>query len=170
MKMSDTLHAPRQDMATETPPDSVQSAPRQRWAFLLQILLLTGLFSLLIYGWAWWVTGSPSLVGPYLQGRRLLFDPAEIVIQDAEPGATIVRKVHVLNLTGNRATLLGSLPSCRCLTLDEFPIEIEPGQSRDLSIRTRIPSKPGEFAHTIRLFSNTGNTEAYLLAVRGNVK
>lgn len=121
--------------------------PQSRWRGLLEIALLACLFTSVIVGWAWWTTGSYSLVWPYLQGQRLLFDPLEVVINDASPGSTIERSVRVVNLTGTKVTLLGSRQSCGCITLDEFPIEIENGDLYQVKLRFIIPPESGEFEH-----------------------
>ncbi|MGE0377603.1 MAG: DUF1573 domain-containing protein [Planctomycetaceae bacterium] len=140
---------------------------KRPWRSIAETLGWVAVFAALIAGWARWQTGSFSLVWPYLQGERLLFDPQHVVIDNAPAGTIVERSVRVLNRSSTDVTLLGSQPSCGCITLDEFPIKISPGPEHLLKLKIGIPSQPGPFEHTVKVFSNEEEARQFVITLSG---
>lgn len=155
--------------ALAEPPERVSNR-RRPWRGVAETAGWSLLFAALIVAWARWQTGAFSLVWPYLQGERLLFDPPHVVIDDAPAGAIVERTVRVLNRSSSDVKLLGSQPSCGCITLDEFPMTVEAGRVHLLHLKIGVPSEGGRFEHTVKLFSNRKGYEERVLVVSGNTR
>ncbi len=154
--------------AEVTPDAPPASASPRRWARpLAETVGWIGLFAALFVGWAWYQTGTLSLIAPYLKGERLLFDPLHVVIDNAPAETVVERTVHVLNRTSSPVTLLGSQPSCGCITLNRFPVEIPAGQGYELQLKVGIPSASGRFEHTIKMFTTHQGSRSYVITVSG---
>ncbi|MGE4002613.1 MAG: DUF1573 domain-containing protein [Planctomycetaceae bacterium] len=148
-----------------------RAAGRKRpWRSIAETLGWVAVFATLIAGWARWQAGSFSLVWPYLQGERLLFDPLHVVIEGVPGGTIVERTVRVLNRSSSDVKLLGSQQSCGCITLDEFPISIPVGGHYDLLIRFGVPVDSGEFDHTVKVFCDCDGYDAVTLTVSGAVQ
>jgi hypothetical protein len=143
---------------------------KQPWRGIAETLGWTAVFAALIVGWARWQTGSFSLVWPYLQGERLLFDPLHVVIDNAPAGTIVERSIRVLNRSFSDVKLVGSQPSCGCITLNEFPVVIPAGGDYTLTLKIGIPDEPGSFEHTVKLFTDAAGYGPVIALVSGSAK
>ncbi len=148
---------------------SPSPSPRRPWRSLAETAGWVSLFAALFAGWAWYQTGSLSLIAPYLQGERLLFDPLHVVIDNAPPETVVERSVRVLNRSSSSVKLLGSQPSCGCITLDDFPITVPTGQDYTLTLKIGVPSDPGPFENSVKLFADLGGYDSTVLMISGTV-
>ncbi len=160
------------DSSAGVSPDALSaSASPRRWARpLAETVGWIGLFAALFAGWAWYQTGTLSLIAPYLKGERLLFDPLHVVIDNAPAETIVERSVRVTNLASGDAKLVGSQVSCGCITLDVFPITIPVGATHDLKLKIGVPSASGPFEHTVKIFSDFEGYDSIVLTVSGSVE
>jgi len=154
------------------PPDSSgeQGASRNSIAQWLQIAVLTLLIGCFFFGIGWWRSGDMAASLAYLQGERLIFTPANLIIEDAKPGEVVERTVVVKNLSNKTITLLGSQKSCGCITLDQFPIKIKPHQKHELKIKIATPKKPEKFENFVKVFTDWDGIFLATIIISGNCK
>jgi len=142
-------------------------SPLVQW---IQIAVLTLLIGCTFLGIGWWRSGGMATSWAYLQGERLIFTPANIIIDNAKPNEVIERTVLVRNLSNETVTLLGSQKSCGCITLNDFPIEIKPHQRYELTIKIDIPKKPEPIDNFVKVFTDLEGMASVTIKVSGNVK
>ena len=146
------------------------TAKSRRLPFVAQVVAMSAFFAACMLAFACWQAGSVELVQPWLRGERLVFQPTRIDFGQVPPNQTLEREIRVVNLSSRSVTMLGSQPSCGCISLDEFPIVIAAGKSHLLKLKIAIPSKLGSFDHFIRFFSNDQNSSKTVVTVSGVVQ
>lgn len=153
---------------TETP--VVKSTTNSRkLSFVLQIAAMSGLFVVGLSGFVWWYTGSVELVWPWLRGDRLVFAPTRIDFGQVPKAQILEKTIRVTNLSSRSLTLLGSQPSCGCISLDEFPIVVQTGKTHVLRLKIGTSDQSGPFEHFIKFFSDEPNHSLTVLSVTGLV-
>ena len=135
-----------------------------------QVAGISVLFAAALFGFAWWRTGSVKLVRPWLRGERLLFEPTRVVLGDVPKSEIIERQLRVVNLSSHPLTLLGSQPSCGCISLDDFPIVVPPGQEHHLKLKLGTSASSGPFEHSIKFFSDEPGYTSVVVTVSGSVQ
>jgi hypothetical protein len=167
------MTAPMVSPAVETLPDVPirhSGTPRQALSSLAQVALLAGAMAAALFGVARWQTGSVELVWPWLQGQRLLVEPRQVRLGEVPPRTILERQIRVVNVSSQPMTLLGSQQSCGCITLDEFPIRIAPGQEHRVALKIGTSDKTGPFEHSIKLFTDEAGSTARQVIVAGTVR
>jgi len=153
--------------ATRTPLQPINTG---RFGFVLQVSVITLLVLAVIWGYAYWKTRSMELVIPWLNGERLLFEPTNIEAGVVPADQNFEKQIRVVNLSSRAMTLFGSYESCSCLSLDEFPITLEPGTERQLSVKMRAAKDAGPFKHTVKFFTNDPHRSSTQVSISGEVQ
>ncbi len=138
--------------------------------FIIQVAVLSVLLAVALSGFAWWRTGSAELVWPWLRGERLVFQPTRIDFGQVPKAQILQRQIRVVNLSSKPLTLLGSQPSCGCISLDEFPIMVPAGKAHVLTLKIGTPEKAGSFEHFIKFFSDDQGYSSVVVTVSGVVQ
>lgn len=107
---------------------------------------------------------------PWLRGERLLFEPTRVVLGDVPKSEIIERQLRVVNLSSHPLTLLGSQPSCGCISLDDFPIVVPPGQEHHLKLMLGTSAKTGPFEYFIKFFSDEPGYTSVVVTISGSVQ
>ncbi len=157
---------------TSVPTDSREQQAGSRSPLIqwIQIALITLLIGCIFFGIGWWRSGGMATSFAYLQGERLIFTPANIIIENAKPGETVERTVVVKNLSSKTITLLGSQKSCGCITLNEFPIEISPGARVEIVIKINTDIDATSLENEIKIYTDHDGLSTVIINISGNVK
>jgi hypothetical protein len=124
----------------------------------------------LLAGWAYFHSGSLALVLPFLGGERLFIEPTAIQLGDQEPGAAAEPVVRIVNSTGKQVRVVGAETSCSCVALDDLPLSIPAGESRELQFKVHVGRRRHEIAETVRLFTDYADRPVFIVTVRGIVR
>jgi len=119
-----------------------------------------------VLGWAYSRTGSVALVPRFLNGEELLVDPMTISLGTLRSGGNETFGVRIVNATTRKVTLDGAQMSCSCITSEEFPISIGPGESRELKMNLHV-GPPGEMEQSIKFYTDFAGQRAFVVNVRG---
>ena len=138
--------------------------------FMGQIVVMSSLFAVGLFGFAWWQAGSVVFVWPWLRGDLLVFEPARIDFGQVQKAQILERQLRVANLSSKALTLQGSQPSCGCISLDEFPILVPVGKTHLLTLKIGTPEKSGSFEHFIKFFSDQPGYSSVVITVTGVVQ
>ncbi|MEZ6034945.1 MAG: DUF1573 domain-containing protein [Planctomycetaceae bacterium] len=138
--------------------------------FIAQVAAIAVVMLSSVFCYGTWRTGSINLVWPWLMGRELLFSPMSIELGDVSETPVVETKIRVINVSAKRLSVLGSQRSCVCIGLDEFPVEIAPGETRDLRIKIGTAKTAGRFEHHIRFFVNDGRYTEVEVKIIGDVQ
>jgi hypothetical protein len=112
-----------------------------------------------------------ALVGPYLAGQRLLFEPTHVVLGPIPKGTQVIeREIRVVNTASTDLRLLGSQKSCGCIALDEFPITIPAGKEQKLRLKIGMPREPVSFEHSIKFFSDDKAMSVVVVTISGSAQ
>ena len=155
------------------PPQLVSSQQpiySNRFGFVVQVSAMALLAFSAIWGYAYWKTKSLELVVLWLNGERLLIEPTTIDLGSVPANQIIDKQIRVINLSSQDMTLFGSHESCSCLSLDEFPITLEPGTERQLSIRMSTAKDLGLFDHSVTFFTNDPKRSSTMVSISGTVQ
>lgn len=146
------------------------TAKSQTLPFIAQVVAMSTLFAVGLSGFAWWQAGSVELVWPWLRGDRLVFEPTRIDFCQVPKTQILERQIRVANLSSKPLTLLGSQPSCGCISLDEFPIVVPASNPQVLTLKIATPEKSGSFEHFIKFFSDDQDNSVIVVTVSGVVQ
>ncbi len=138
-------------------------------SFIAQVAAMSALLAVGMFGFAWWQAGSVELVWPWLRGDRLVFEPTRIDFGQVPKTQILERQIRVANLSSKALTLLGSQPSCGCISLDEFPVVVLAGKPLVLTLKIETPDKSGSFEHIVKFFSDDPGRSSVVVKVAGSV-
>ncbi len=119
--------------------------------------------------WAYVSTGSMRLVGPFLNGQRLLIERPVLSLGSRKAGETVDCELALLNCTGKTVRILGAQTDCGCMTIDKFPMAVAAGERRQLSFGIRLPQQSGAFRKRVVFFSDCPDQSRLLVEVEANV-
>ena len=145
-------------------------ARSRTFPFIAQVVAMSALLAVGMFGFAWWQAGSVELVWPWLRGDRLVFEPMRIVFGPVPKTQILEPQLRAANLSSKPLTLLGSQPSCGCISLDEFPVVVPAGKQRVLTLKIVTPEKAGSFEHFITFFSDVRGCSSIVVSVSGVVQ
>lgn len=137
--------------------------------FILQVAVISASFAMVLSGFAWWRTGSTKLIWPWLCGEQVMFEPTRIDFGQVSQNDVLERQIRVVNLSSKPLTLLGSQPSCGCISLEEFPIVVPVGKPHVLTLKIATPDKSGSFEHFIKFFSDESSRSSVVVKISGSV-
>lgn len=152
------------------PPVAKVAAKSRTLPFIAQVVAMSALFAVGMFGFAWWQAGSVDLVWPWLRGDRLVFEPTRIDCGDVLKSAIIEKPIRVVNLSSKPLSLLGSQESCSCITLGEFPVVIPPGKEHHLKLKIGVSQNAGPFEHSIKFFSDDRGYSTAVVTISGVVQ
>ena len=156
-----------QNLTAETVAPS--AAKKARPGALLQVLAIALIFLGLILGWAWFQAGSPTLMAPYLRGECLLVEPTTITLGHQDKLTVIDRTVRLVNRTSHDVAVLGAQKSCGCIALDEFPLTVKSGESRELKMQVGMPYEAGAFEKSVKFFTDDEDLSIFVVKVAATV-
>jgi hypothetical protein len=128
------------------------------------LLPLAGLLA-----WGCWELGSLANVLAYVQGERLLVDPATCLFGTAPRGEERELHATIRNKTDRTIQILGARMNCTCMTTDEFPVSIAPGGRHDLTIRVFLGGKEPPFEKRIDYYTDCDAKPSLAVLVRGQI-
>jgi hypothetical protein len=112
------------------------------------------------------VFGSLPAFKAYLQGHALAVDSAFTSVGPVLPMGRYPVSFEITNIRSQVVTIVGAEANCRCVVVDELPLQLEPGEKRVLTL-TLVP-KPGDAGKLLRarvdLFLDTPSPQLVLLA------
>ena len=76
----------------------------------------------------------------------------------------------MVNLSSRPLTLLGSQPSCGCISLDDFPIVVPAGKPHVLTLKIGVSDKPEPFEYFVKFFSDDPGFSPVVVTVSGSVQ
>jgi len=135
--------------------------------------LWTGGFVLLLLGavLAYGLTrfGSLGALEAALRGQVLYAEPAVVSLGELRPREQVSVPVRIRNLTGEPVKLVGSHSGCGCTVAEGLPLELGPGEVRELQIRVKAPAGgPAEMQATVTFYANVAG-EGPEVVLRGHV-
>lgn len=157
------------DQSPESPVATV-AAKSRTLSVIGQVVAMCALLAMGMFGFAWWQAGSVELVWPWLRGDRLVFEPMRIDFGPVPKTQILERQLRVANLSSKPLTLVGSQPSCGCISLDEFPVVVPAGKRRVLTLKIGTPEKAGSFEHFITFYSDDRGYSSIVVSVSGVVQ
>ena len=151
-------------------PEVAPNARRSsRVSSAVQVVMITIFMLAIFFSYGWWRTGALASIWPWLIGQQLLFTPTQIELGNVSPNQVIEKQIRVINVSSKALSIVGSQKSCGCIGLDEFPIELAPGERHLLAIKIASGTKTGRFSHSIKFFCNGEHWSTVSVAVTGSV-
>jgi len=119
-------------------------------AALYAVLALYGLYRF----------GSIGGLVAFIQGRHLYVEPVHALVDGLKPGEPFEVLVRLQNLASRRVKVLGSHSDCGCMSAAGLPVELMPGESRNLSVHLRSPAQAeNEFRTIITFYVNVAGEQ-----------
>jgi hypothetical protein len=113
--------------------------------------------------------GSIGGLVAFIQGRHLYVEPVHALLDGLKPGEPFEALIRLQNLASGRLKVLGSHADCGCMSAQGLPLELMPGESRNLSVHLRSPKQaPTEFRTTITFYVNVAGEQPEAV-VRGRL-
>lgn len=98
--------------------------------------------------------GSPNAAVAYLRGERLSIRPRVVDVGVGLLGESRAVVIDLTNNTDNEIHIIGGTSDCSCITTENLPVVIAPGQSRPISVELRFTGRPGLFTRKAMLYTN----------------
>jgi hypothetical protein len=106
--------------------------------------------------------GSFGALVAAVQGHVLYVEPSRIPLGDLKPRERITVRVRLRNLASQPIKVLGShsIPSCGCVVAEELPVDLAPGEIKEVSINLTVPaSRSAEFEITVSFYANVAREQ-----------
>lgn len=156
-------------MRTETQTNDVRSKSRQfSWNPAMQYAVAGLLVVSTITAYGRWQSGSWHCVVPYLLGSDVVIFPSSVDLGDISGKRIVEFDITATNLASEEIQLQGCQKSCGCLTVDEFPVMLQPAVSHKLRIKIGEPRKAEDFSHTLTFFTSSDRSPAIVVKVVGS--
>jgi hypothetical protein len=85
------------------------------------------------------------------------------------PGQIKDADLLITNLSDKPIRVVGGSSSCSFVAMGDYPVVVEPGESRSMRIRVSYPVVPGSFAHTGTYFIDAGGLEVARFQLIGTI-
>jgi len=126
------------------------------FAALLAVIVGVGIF----------VFGSSEAAIARLRGESLRVTPAVLGLGSGTPGTLLTTLVTVRNYTSHPVRLIGGTSDCSCITTQNMPVTIEPGDSTTIGVKMKVPSaNAGQLTRWVELFTDCPNQRTLRLTV-----
>ncbi len=104
------------------------------------------------------VFGSTEAAIAELRGESLGVTPAVLDFGSGTPGVLLTTSVTVRNYTSRPVRLIGGTSDCSCITTQNMPVTIEPGESTTIGVKLKVPSaNAGQLTKRVELFTDCPN-------------
>jgi hypothetical protein len=114
--------------------------------------------------------GSVDATLARLRGERISVQPRLVDMGGGQPGQTLQAAVEIVNRTDQPVTITGGTSDCSCVTTNELPITIAPGESRQVAVDVRLPANPGFFNRKAYLWTNCPGARRLLFGLTGKIE
>jgi hypothetical protein len=104
-----------------------------------------------------------------LRSEELLIEPNVVDVGDGAVGDQRMWSVRVTNRSALPRRVVGMQVKCGCVTNDELPVSLDPGESRALQFRTTFGDSPGPVQNRIVLYTDFPYQERVAIWFRGRV-
>jgi len=105
-----------------------------------------------------YVFGSADAAIARLRGESLRVTPAVLDFGSGTPGVLLTTSVTVRNYTSHPVRLIGGTSDCSCITTQNMPVTIEPGDSTTIGVKMKVPSaNAGQLTRWVELFTDCPN-------------
>jgi hypothetical protein len=102
-----------------------------------------------------WIYGSPHAALARLRGQSLTVSQDYVDFGTGPAGQVVDRMVEVWNWSDGPVRLTGGTSDCTCVTTEDLPLTIPPGEARQVTVRMRIPhAKLGALTRVTELWTN----------------
>lgn len=140
-----------------------------RWRGFVWTLAGTALILGLAGGWLMLAGGSPAAALARLRGETITVEPALTDLGEGQRGERRVFQVNVTNNSKHMVRVIGGTSNCSCVSTDSLPVELGPGESRSIDIRTVFKGTAGYFQNRFVLYTEDDRLRAQVIRFEGRV-
>ncbi len=98
---------------------------------------------------------TPAIALARLRNEPVFTSPTHLDMGSGSPGTTLKSRVEITNWSTRAIRLVGGTSDCSCITHQDLPVSILPGESRWITIELRVPnSAPGKLTRQAALFTD----------------
>src|SRR5262249_3794787 len=109
--------------------------------------------------------GSLDAAVATLRGEPLGISPATLDFGSGKPGEMLSGFVTINNYSSEPVRLIGGTSDCSCITTQDMPLSIPPGESATLRVLLKVPAgTPGQMTRRIELFTDCPQQHKVALA------
>ncbi len=113
--------------------------------------------------------GSPDAALAHLRGERISICPRTVNVGRVEPHQRIEVSVEVVNRTDRPVRLIGGTSDCSCVTINDLPTTLAPGEARQVSVEVRLPAVHGFFHRKAMFLTDCEQARAVLFDLVGTI-
>lgn len=142
----------------------------RRFSLRIKNVLCTAVFAaLLLAGLAAYGVsryGSLGALASAIQGRVLYVEPQRLPLGVLKPREHIRIGIRLHNLANKPIKVLGShsIPSCGCLVAEELPVELVPGEVKEVPINLKAPANgPAKFEIVVTFYTNMAGEQPHVV-------
>ena len=98
--------------------------------------------------------GSPDAAFAYFRGDRLSVRPGLVDVGAAPSGEARTALVELVNRTSRRIHVIGGTSDCACVTTQDLPVQLDPGEAYKVNIAVRFGPAPGIFTRAAEFLTD----------------
>jgi Protein of unknown function (DUF1573) len=136
---------------------------------LVKLAITTVVLMAFIAGYGRYHFGSLSRALAYASGDRVLVDERQKALLGMLAGSKSVVQYSITNLTGRDLKILGADTSCTCTSIENLPLTVARGMSKELTVSISAPRQPGPTSASIILFTDYDSQPTVPLEFVGTV-
>lgn len=106
----------------------------------------------------------------FIAGKGLTVDSSTKSIGLIEKGQQTSVTFYLRNSTSSLIRIVGSDSSCACTVPDGLPLDLNPGETRELTVVVKTDQESPQFSQSIRLFTTSRRQPTLDLTILGTIK
>jgi hypothetical protein len=114
--------------------------------------------------------GSMDAALARLRGETVSIAPADVDVGAGGAGEVKEAVVEVRNWADRPIRVVGGTADCSCVTLQDLPVEVPPGEARSITISVRLPGAPGLFMRLAFLRIDDGRMRPVPFRIAGRAR
>ena len=115
------------------------------------------------------IFGSADAALAYLRGESISVRPTFVDVGRGVPGQTVEATVELVNRTDRSVRVIGGTSDCSCVTTNDLPLTLGPGEARGVSVRVKLSSDLGIFNRKAFFWTDHNQARAVLFDLTGRI-
>jgi hypothetical protein len=150
------------------PAPASAAIPIRLWPILWLIGGSSLAAGLLVLTAVFWAGSVPQALGR-IRGETVVLPDRIVQAEPGRPGEPRTVLVRVANRAAHPVRVIGGTADCSCLTTQDLPATIPPGETVAVRVTIHPGAKPGEWFRVVKLLTDDDTTPSVVVGVSGEV-
>jgi hypothetical protein len=116
------------------------------------------------------VFGSADAALARIRGERVSVRPGMVDLGRGAPGQAVEATVELINRTASPVRIVGGTSDCSCVTTNDLPVTLPPGEGRPVTVRVRLPRAAGVFNRQAFFWTDDERARTIVFPLTGRIE